>query len=103
MTLTLTTEQQAQVEALLKEWHEAGRARFESECPSLNYDTYYPKTAKDRAKYVCLDEGTSGAFILDKSDLTIYCLKSKYGVPNFRKPVGKLGEVTGTTLQQRRW
>ena len=37
------------------------------------------KTAKDRNKYVALDDGTSGAFLLEKTTGLVYRIKA-YGV-----------------------
>jgi hypothetical protein len=88
---------------LLHDWHEAGRASFERSAPNLTYDTYAPKRAIQRQKYILLDEGTSGAFILDRTSGLIVRLKSKYGVPNPQKPCGQLGVVTGEQLARWRW
>jgi hypothetical protein len=62
-------------------WHENGREFFERAYKSLNYDTpAYRKTAKDRGrKYIALDEGTSGAFLLEKATGNVYRIKA-YGV-----------------------
>ena len=92
-----------QIEQLLKDWHEAGRGYFESHYKNLDYDTDSPKRAIEKKKWVCLDEGTSGAFLLDKETCLIYRIKSAYGVPNYKKVVGKLGEVTGADLNSWRW
>ena len=100
----MTEQQKNQIEKLLSDWHEAGRAYFENYYSNLVYDSApYLKTAKEKSKYICLDEGTSGAFILEKSTLTIYCIKSKYGVPNFKKPIGHLDTVTGAMLDRFRY
>jgi hypothetical protein len=88
---------------LLHDWHEAGRASFERSAPNLTYDTYAPKRAIQRQKYILLDDGTSGAFILDRTSGLIMRLKSKYGVPNAKKPCGIIGEVTGAQLASWRW
>ena len=92
-----------QAEKLCKEWHEAGREDFEKSHPSLNYDTYAPKKAIEKRKYINLDEGTSGAFLVDKTDGCIYRIKSKYGVPNRKKPIGYIDQVTGEMLNRWRW
>ena len=96
------------IEKLLNEWHEAGREEFTSHYENLDYDRDQAKRAVDKKKYVCLDIASgsaswSGAFILDKETGIIYRLKSTYGVPNKKKVVGKLGEITGKRLWACRW
>ena len=92
-----------QIEKLLKEWHEAGRAEFTNRYSSLTYDDIaYQKKAVEKRKYICLDVGTSGAFLVDKTTGEIWGIKA-YGVPHHGKFIGKLGEVTGKTLHERRW
>lgn len=90
---------------LLGQWHEAERAAFEARFNNLDFDTYDTKTADERKKWVCLDAGggphRSGVFMLDKTTLLIYRCKG-YGVPHLRKCVGKLGEITGKVLAERR-
>lgn len=91
------------VDDLLKDWHEARRASFQSAYPNLDYDSpAYAKTAKDRSKYICLDNGTSGAFILEKSTGRIFGIKG-YGTIDRRKFVGILGHVTGANLLAREY
>lgn len=91
-----------QITKLLAEWHEAGRAEFETKYPSLDYDSTQRKMAQYRSKYCVLDNGGSGAFVLDLLTLDIYRIKA-YGVPNRRKCVGKLGLVSGDDLYRLRW
>ena len=99
----MDTNTQQQIDNLLKDWHEAGRDYFKKHFTNLNYDTpSYIKRAIEKSKYICLDDGTSGAFILDKTTNIIYHIKSKYGVPNFKKPIGLLGTVTGADLNTKR-
>ena len=94
------------VQELLESWHEAKRADFEAgyddpDTGHLIYERDYPKTSKERRKYICLDDGGSGAFMVDKDDLMIYGIKG-YGVPHKGKRIGKLGEVTGQDLYRSR-
>lgn len=86
----MTTELQEKINAFLIVWHENGRAAFERNAPSLDYDTYYPKTAKVRRRWVALDKGTSGVFLLDPVTEEVYTIKA-YGVPNRR--IGTLTEL----------
>lgn len=89
---------------LCKDWHEAGRADFKRDYDNLAYDgPSYNKRAVEKKKYICLDEGNSGSFIVDKTNGNIYRLKSKYGVPNKKKLVGHIDTVTGERLYELRW
>ena len=93
---------QEKIDRLLIDWHEAGRAAFEKTY-SLNYDAHCPKNAVEKRKYICLDERNAGAYLLEKSTGNIYRIKSKYGVPNFKKLVGHIDTVTGADLARNRW
>ncbi len=92
--MTYTVEHPA-VAAFLSAWHENGRAAFERSTPSLDYDTYYPKTAKDRSKYIALDRGgefnRSGVFLLDKATGIVWSIKG-YGVKN--RQLGHIDALT---------
>jgi hypothetical protein len=87
-TLTATSPE---ILAFLRAWHENGRARFERDCGSLVYDEYAPKTAKERRKYIALDEGRSGRFLVDKATGVVFTIKA-YGTTNRR--IGTLAELT---------
>jgi hypothetical protein len=91
------------IDVLLHEWHEAGRADFEASYHNLNYDSCSPKVAREKSKYINLDEDHSGAFMLDKTDGNIYRIKSAYGVPNKRKLAGNIDTITGDVLNRLRW
>jgi len=91
-----------ELEKLAQEWHEAGRADFAKETPNLHYDSYLPHTVKEKTKFFYLDEGSSGVFMVRKEDCAIFRIKG-YGVPNLRKFVGFLKDVTGARLQACRW
>lgn len=75
----------------LTAWHENGRTHFDRLAPNLVYDDYDPKHAEDRKKYIALDHGTSGAFLLDKGTGTVYTIKA-YGKPN--RSIGHISELT---------
>jgi len=95
----------AKLEQLVKDWHEAGRAEFEGKYSNLNYDApEYAKTVKEKSKYFYLDEGTSGAFVVEKLTGDVYCIKG-YGVPNRKKVCGNIHNgITGEVLNRlRRW
>ena len=96
-------EWKAKVEALLKDWHETGRGFFERHYANLNYDSYRPKTVKYKRLWAMLDEGTAGAFMLNRETGNIYRIKSAYGVPNYKKLIGHISNVTGQDLLIRRW
>ena len=91
------------IKALLTAWHEAGRAAFEAQFKSLDYDSReYIKTAKQGRKYINLDDGTSGAFMVDRATGVVYNIKA-YGVPHKRLVAGTVATVTGAMLDARRW
>ena|SRR6478672_7060862 len=79
------------VQDFLTAWHENGRAPFERWTPNLVYDDYEPKHAEDRKKYIALDRGSSGAFLLDKATGAVYSIKA-YGKPN--RAIGHIAELT---------
>lgn len=84
-----------EIQEFLARWHEAGRAEFESlQHTNLNYDSYYPKTAKTRKRFIACDQGNdnnrSGVYLVDRSTQVIYSIKA-YGVPN--RQVGRLVEM----------
>jgi hypothetical protein len=99
------------IHEVLKQWHEAGRQYFENCYIGVEYDSPpYQKQAVYKNRWVCLDEGHSGVYLLDmtgddKGHLpgVIYRIKSKYGVPNYRKPVGNLATIDGKALASMRW
>ena len=93
----------ARLQQLLHDWHEAGRAEFEGSYKNLVYDDTRRKTAVDRQKYIALDEGQSGAWLVDRMTGELYNLKSKYGVPDKRKRLGHIDAVTGEELHKYRW
>jgi len=101
--MKLSQEYLDKINKLLNDWHEAGRASFIKSYPNLDYDSYAPKKANFRLKYVLLDEATSGVFVLEIETGNIYRIKSKYGVPNKRKLIGIIDNVTGKDLNKYRW
>ncbi len=78
------------IAAFLRLWHENGRAAFQKSYPSLDYDSeYYCKTAKNRSKYIALDDGTSGRYLLEKATGLIWGIKA-YGVRHTGKLIGHI-------------
>ena len=54
----------------------------------MNYDgEFYAKKAKDRKKFIALDQGGGGVFLVDRTTGEVYSIKA-YGVPN-----RKLGQI----------
>ena len=97
----MTLELQTKIDSLLKSWHESGRLAFETHFENLDYDSvYYAKTAKERRKYIALDAGSSGAFLVDKQTGDIFTIKA-YGVPKHRVANIFDSQVTGLSL--RKW
>ena len=89
---------ESKVKALAKSWHEAGRELFKSMYPTVDYDsTHRAKTVTVRRKYIAIDAGTSGAFLVDRETGLVYPVKA-YGVPNKRRPIGHIDSVSGATL-----
>ena len=84
----------ADVQRFLTLWHETGRVQFERSYPSLDYDSpAYSCHARQRRKYIALDRGTSGAYLLDRATTVVYPIKSAYGVANKARPLGTLAEI----------
>ena len=74
----------------LRAWHDAERGDFERQYVNLNYNTHELKTAKDGKRWIKLNRGSSGVYLVDKCSPTfdVYSIKA-YGVPNRR--IGTLG------------
>lgn len=64
-------------------------------------------TSKVRSKFVAIDFGYSGAFLVEKSTGELYNIKSKYGVPDYNKKqkanLGNIFTVDPRQLHSRRW
>ena len=79
------------IREFLAGWHEDGRASFELAYRYLDYDSdAYAKRAKGRRKYIALDRGTSGVYLVDRMTGEVYTIKA-YGVPNRR--IGHIEQV----------
>ena len=92
-----------EIVAALTAWHESGRASFERSCPTLDYDSYQRKTAKNGKRWLKLDCGTSGAYLVDQTspELAVYTIKA-YGVPHLC--IGTLATMIAVwTKQQTQW
>ena len=84
----MTDQQIAIVERILQEWHEAAREHFEKVYTNLDYDSeHYRKVYKVGEKYVRLDQGGSGYYMIEIATGNVYAIKA-YGVPNKKKIVG---------------
>lgn len=88
--MNISIELQEKINTFLTAWHENGRAAFHKGTPSLDYDTSDRKTAKPRRRWVALDRGTCGVFLLDPITEEVFTIKA-YGVPN--RSVGLLSEL----------
>ncbi len=90
----LTVEQTARIEEILKQWHEAARADFQIHYRHLDYDSpTHSKHYHIGEKYIRLDAGTSGAFMVEIESGIVYEIKG-YGVPNKKKIVGEAWKPT---------
>ena len=105
----MTTTQPTRIDAhdpritrLLSEWHNAGRAAFEAAYPHLAYDEDQAKTATLRHKYIALDIGRSGAWLVDRTTEEVFNIKA-YGTPDKQKRLGTLDTITGADLHRYRW
>lgn len=77
------------IAAFVTAWHENGRIGWSYD--ALEYDSYCKKHVKERTKYIALDEGTSGRFLVDKATGMMWSIKA-YGVPNWM--LGTLDDMT---------
>ncbi len=103
--VSVPLELRQDIESLLKDWHQADYNETLKKDGKVvdNFDEVSVKRAVDSGrKYVYLDIATTGVFLLDKEDHTIWCIKA-YGVKHPQKYVGKLTEVTGVELVKKRW
>ena len=97
--VTNITVNDPRISAFLSAWHENGRAQFNRSYPNLAndptlcYDVTERKTAKDRNKYIALDRGTSGQFLVEKATGLVWGIKA-YGVPNKRWYLGTIEKMT---------
>lgn len=85
------TAESQEIKDFLDAWHENNRSSFERRFRNLRYDDCERKTAKERRKYIALDEGTSGRFLVDKQT-GVVCGIAAYGVPKYR--LGHIGDLT---------
>ena len=92
------TADSTEVRLFLLAWHENGRESFARTYPasyaigSYDSESGQLKTAKDRGRrWIALDEGSSGRFLLDKATGEVYTIKA-YGRPNRR--IGTLETLT---------
>ena len=91
----------ARVQQVIDEWHEAGRAAFEASYKSLGYDgPCYRTRFVRKQRYICLDKGNGGVYVVDMTDGTIYRIKYKYGVPNFKRSMGNILTINGADLNR---
>lgn len=78
----MLTAQSPEILEFLKAWHENGRASFERDYKNLNYDRDQEKHAIERKKYIALDNGSSGRFLVDRLTHRVFTIKA-YGVKNY--------------------
>ena len=90
----------AKAKKLVNEWHEAGRESFNKSYNRLDYDSYNEHKAIEKKKYINLDCRNSGMYMLDKTTGLIFAIKA-YGVPNKKKCIGYIEELTGLDLAKR--
>ena len=87
---------------LMRDWEKLERARY------IDPSDIYAKLSSDRVsvttgtKYMRLDTGSSGAFMLDRETGAVCCIKA-YGTIDRRKVVGYLDDLTGQKLFDNRF
>lgn len=84
--------------AFAERWHEATREQWDRNgytAPGMDHDTYNLKSVKDRAKWIAIDNGTSGAFLCRKEDGLVFHIKG-YGRPNLKKCIGHVCDAYTT-------
>ena len=86
------------VVTLMLEWEKLENKRY-LDWYSVNG---YKATACTGTVWMRLDIGGSGAFMLNREDGLIYCIK-RYGTVDKKKCVGRLGVVTGEKLFKNRF
>jgi len=89
--MSLLTANDPSIVEFLAAWHESERGYFERSYSALVYDRDSPKVARERRKYVALDSGTGGVYLVDRATGDVYSIKA-YGVPNRR--LGSLADLT---------
>ncbi|KKN11878.1 hypothetical protein LCGC14_1022250 [marine sediment metagenome] len=94
---------EGQCKMLAHSWHEAGRATFEAAYDNLDYDSVmYKKKVVPRRKYINIDEGIGGAFMVERATGNVFCIKA-YGVVNRAKLVGHIDKIDGNTLRGKQF
>lgn len=103
--MELTPYQIERLATILNQWHEARREEFERDYPNIQYDSdQYAKHYHVGGKYIRLDNGGSGAFMVEIESGIVYEIKA-YGVPNKKKIVGEAWKPTfnGAQLEDCRY
>jgi hypothetical protein len=85
--------------------------RQRQESAGMQYKAEYNErervSIKERREFYAIDIGTSGAFLIRKSDGEIFNIKSCYGVPDYNKKLkadlGNIKTADGQTLYRRRY
>lgn len=67
-----------------------------------NLTDQYKVTSKEKKKYINIDFGGSGAFVVDKTDNQVYNIKG-YGVVNKKKCYGSIFDLDGGKLHGLRY
>lgn len=92
----VSSELSKRLEQVLSQWHEAHRADFvRSGYTNLlsTFDSQYKKHSHIGNKYVRLDVGGSGAWMLEISTGDVFGIKG-YGVVDRKKVVGNVNDIT---------
>ena len=97
-TMTLRHDS-PEILAALAAWHKSDRASFERLSPRFNHDAYCPKTAKDGKRWLKMNNGDTGVYLVDLTSpaADVYTIKGD-GVPHRR--IGTLAELTAAWMRQ---
>jgi len=106
----LTQEQQEKINIIVEQLNilEAERLKqdgYTNSCffnPDGTLTDSYKIKSKEKQKYVYIDFGDSGAFMVEKATGNIFNIKG-YGTPNFAKYRGNIKDIDIKLLHSNRW
>ena len=85
------------INRVLAEWIASEGPEFDKQYPALRYAHRDLPHAVEKAKYINLDSGNSGAFMVEKSTGNVFGIKG-YGQTDRRKYYGNILHVDGAQL-----
>jgi len=105
-----TQEQQEKINIIVEQLNvlEAERLKQEGYTNSCFFNAdgtitdNYKITIKEKQKYIYIDFGQSGGFMVEKATGNIFNIKG-YGTPNFAKFRGNIKDIDIKILHSKRW